>query len=292
MLNIGNYIPGEGDHSTAFLFPDLPILDGVGFSYNTEDGYVDIVQADCNCSTLSLANLPEQSQANSRVYFCTSHTQLDTNIHFQRLYNVTFTGNGQKTVVNCSESHEAGVSFTKSEDIHLKNLIFENCGALQESTSVNITNEATLQFYTSLYVFNVTDFSMHNVTVRNSNGLGLAMFDIGGLVTICYCIFDNYTVNDDDDILGGGGVYVEFTYCKYGENCDDRYSHIVNSTYNISCLHFTNNNTSKAMQIKTDFHVNNRGRFQGFGRGGGLQVTLKGKSFGNTIIYPHLSLPM
>ena len=243
-----------------------------------------------NCSTLSLANLPEQLQANSRVYFCTSHIQLDTSIHFQRLYNVTFAGNEQKTVVNCSESREAGVSFTESEDIHLKNLIFEKCSALQESTSINITSEATLQFYTSLYVFNVTNFSMHSVTIRNSNGLGLAMFDVGGLVKICYCIFDNnkvYAVNDSDDILGGGGVYVEFTYCppgKYGENCDEWYTYIVNSTYNISYSYFTNNNASKAMQIKTDFHVNDRGRFQGFGRGGGLQVTFKGKSFGNTII--------
>ena len=241
-----------------------------------------------NCSTLSLANLPEQLQANSRVYFCTSHIQLDTSIHFQRLYNVTFAGNEQKTVVNCSESHEAGVSFTESEDIHLKNLIFEKCSALQESTSINFTSEATLQFYTSLYVFNVTDFRMYNVTVRNSSGLGLAMFDVGGLVTVSYCVFENnkiYSVKDSDDAWGGG-MYVEFTYCppgRYSENCDNRYDYITNSTYNISHSNFTNNNASRATQIKTHFNVNNRGRFQGFGRGGGLQVTFKGKSFGNTV---------
>ena len=43
-------------------------------------------------------------------------------------------------------------------------------------------------------------------------------------------------------------------------------------------------NASHAAQLRTDFQVNNRGRFQGFGRGGGFQMTFKGKTFGNTII--------
>ena len=242
-----------------------------------------------NCNISSLTILPELLQANSTIHLCMPHIQLDTSIHLQGLYNVTFTGVKQKTVMNCSESHEAGVSFTESENIHLENLVFEKCGTLQESTSVNITSEATLHFYTSVYVFNVTDFAMYNVTVRNSNGVGLAMFDVGGLVTVSHCVFENnkiYAINGSGDILGGGGMYVEFTYCPpgtYGENCDNRYDYIVNSTYNISHSKFMNNNASKAMQFKTDFHVNNRGRFQGFGRGGGLQVMFRGKSLGNTI---------
>ena len=243
-----------------------------------------------NCNISSLTILPELLQANSTIHLCMPHIQLDTSIHLQGLYNVTFTGVKQKTVMNCSESHEAGVSFTESENIHLENLVFEKCGTLQESTSVNITSEATLHFYTSVYVFNVTDFAMYNVTVRNSNGVGLALFDVGGLVTISYCVFENnkmFAINDSEEILGGGGVYVEFTYCppgRYGENCDSSYDYIMNSTYNISYSAFTSNIASKAMQLKTDFQINNRGRFQGFGRGGGFQVTFKGKSFGNGII--------
>jgi predicted outer membrane repeat protein len=170
--------------------------------------------------------------------------------------------------------------------------VFEKCGTLQDSTSINITSEieATIQFYTSLYVFNVTDVKLYNVTVRNSNGLGLAMFDVGGLVTISHCVFENnkiHAINDSNDILGGGGgVYVEFTYCppgRYGDDCDSRYNYIVNSIYDISHSNFTNNNASQATQLKTDFQINDRDRFQGFGRGGGLQVTFRGKSFGNTI---------
>ena len=48
--------------------------------------------------------------------------------------------------------------------------------------------------------------------------------------------------------------------------------------------------TRKACKVKTvkvgnNFIANSRGRFQGFGRGGGFQVTFKGKTFGNAIIY-------
>ena len=240
-----------------------------------------------NISSLSI--LPELLQANLRVHFCAPHIQLDTNIHFHGLYNVTFTGGKKMTKIDCFESKNAGVRFTESENIHLENLVFENCGNLQESTSINISSGATIQFFTSLYIFNVIDFSMYNVAIRNSNGLALTMFDVGGFVAISHCVFENnkiHAINDSDNIPGGGGVYVEFTYCppgRYGEECDGSYNYIDNSTYNISHSNFTNNNASQATQLKTDFQINDRDRFQGFGRGGGFQVIFRGKSFGNNI---------
>ena len=244
-----------------------------------------------NCGISSLAILPELLQENSTVRFCTTHIHLNTSIHFQGFYNVTFIGDQQMTVIDCSLSHEAGISFTDSEKIHLKNLVFEQCSALQESTSVNVISGTTLQFYTSLYIFHVSEFSMHNVTVRNSSGLGLAMFDVGGLVNIGYCVFKNNNIStpDHDQALGGGGgggMYVEFTYCppgRYrGNHSDNRYNYIVNSTYFISHSSFKRNIALKIKQSKSHFYVNDRARFLGFGGGGGLQVIL-GKSARNTI---------
>ena len=238
-----------------------------------------------NCGISCLAKLPDLLQANSTVHFYIPHIQLNTSIKFQGLYGVTFIGDQQTTIIDCSLSLASGVSFTNSEKVHLTNLVFEKCSVLQESTSA-----ATLQFYTSLYIFNVTDFDMHKVTVRNSSGLGLAMFDVGGLVNISYCVFNNNNIStpDHDQALGGGGggMYVEFTYCppsRYRDNhCDDRY-YIVNSTYSISHSSFIRNIASKTKQSKSHFYVNDRARFKGFGGGGGLQVILKGRSAGNTI---------
>ena len=89
-------------------------------------------------------------QANLTVHFCTTHLQLNTSIHFQGLYDVSFIGDQRTTVIDCSLSHDAGVSFNNSENIYLENLVFENCGTLQESTSVDVITGAALLFDTSL----------------------------------------------------------------------------------------------------------------------------------------------
>ena len=182
------------------------------------------------------------------------------------------------------------MSFTESSSIHLEDLIFEHCGAVHSSTSINsTTNNSTLNFYSSMYLFSVTDFTMTNVAIENSNGLGLALFDVDGLVAIRYCVFKNNRVgsNDTGHIPGGGGMYVEFTYCPpgmYDENCT-WYSAINHSVYTISNSTFANNNASQVKSGSSNnyFSINNRARFTGFGRGGGLQVTFKGYSTGNSI---------
>ena len=126
---------------------------------------------------------------------------------------------------------------------------------------------------------------MNNVTIRNSNGLGLTLFDVDGLVNTNNCVFENNRVaaQDADHIPGGGGVYVEFAYCppgRYDDNCTwySDTSKTKTSTYYISNSNFTNNNASHIKHHKTDFYINDHARYQGFGRGGGVQVTFRGKS--------------
>ena len=56
---------------------------------------------------------------------------IEYSVQFHQLYNVTFIGYSQKTMLNCG--NKAGMSFTESEGIHLENLIFDQCGALHDS---------------------------------------------------------------------------------------------------------------------------------------------------------------
>ena len=72
VLDNGNYIPGGGGHSGVVVFQDLPILSHISFSYNTEDGYVDIVQANCNCTGYCVVNRTEDMFE----CFCPNDTQL------------------------------------------------------------------------------------------------------------------------------------------------------------------------------------------------------------------------
>ena len=101
------------------------------------------------------------------------------------------------------------------------------------------------------------------------------------------CVFENNRVaaQDADHFPGGGGVYVEFTYCPpgtYSDNCAwySQISKTKNGTYYFSN---SNNNASQVKHNITDFYINERSRFQGFGRGGGMQVIFRGKSLGNNV---------
>ena len=111
-------------------------------------------QGDVNCNISSLADLSHLLQKNTRshyIQFCTSQIELEYNIPFHQLYDVSFIGDLHKTMINCNGTSNAGMSFAESEGIYLENLIFDQCGALHDSTSVNITsNNSTLLFYLSL----------------------------------------------------------------------------------------------------------------------------------------------
>ena len=59
--------------------------------------------------------------------------------------------------------------------------------------------------------------------------------------------------------------------------------HVVEEyTWNLHTAH--QEGMVKTVKVGNNFIANSRGRFQGFGRGGGFQVTFKGKTFGNAII--------
>ena len=242
------------------------------------------------CNTSSLPTLPLHLQGNVRPYFvifCTTEVSLETNVQFQDLYNVTFIGDHNKTVISCA--NQAGLTFTNSEEVHLENLIFDHCGALHNSTSINITTiNSSFHFYSSIFLFHLTNFSMNHVAIKNSNGLGIVLFDVAGVVSINQCLFDNNRVEypKSESYGGGGGMYVEFTYCPldvYNENCSWYNSTSRHSVYNISYSNFTNNNASRIRNSKVDSRINSYARFRGFGRGGGLQVIFKGDSFGSSV---------
>ena len=50
VLDIPIYVPGGGGHSNAFTFRNIPVFNLHGYSYNSGDGYVDIIPANCNCT--------------------------------------------------------------------------------------------------------------------------------------------------------------------------------------------------------------------------------------------------
>ena len=135
---------------------------------------------------------------------------------------------------------------------------------------------------------NVVNVVIDDVVVSGSIGMGVAMYDVTGDVTVNNSKFRNNRVPLHDLTLypGGGGFSVEFSYCKPGSN------YIPSTCYNTNkkasylfrnCM-FNHNNASTLNKAHTSYSIHTFGTGnQQFGRGGGLSVFFKGHSLQNVI---------
>ena len=72
ILAYRNDVPGGGGHSVVVRFENMMLLDTLEFSFNSDDGYVDIVPANCNCSGTCAVNVTEDTFE----CFCPDNTTL------------------------------------------------------------------------------------------------------------------------------------------------------------------------------------------------------------------------
>ena len=73
VLDVDNNVPGGGGHSYVNVRgPELPIASSLKFSFNDQDGYVDIIPANCNCTGYCVVNNTEDTFE----CFCVGNTQL------------------------------------------------------------------------------------------------------------------------------------------------------------------------------------------------------------------------
>ena len=201
--------------------------------------------------------------------------------------NITITGNGSNaTIIECN--NDTGFGFINASNIHISELTLSGCGELRTSTTLNAASNATIPFRAALYFLNVINVIIDNVAVVNSNGMGVAMYDVTGNVIVNNSIFRNNSVSSHE-LPGGGGFSVEFTYCEPGvvkllntNECETSTNN--NSVYLFYNCTFQSNiattvDTSDTTYVTNAYGFNN----QQFGRGGGLSVFFKGKAFNNTV---------
>ena len=74
-------------------------------------------------------------------------------------------------------------------------------------------NTSVMLFRAALYFVNVTNVTY--VVVSNSIGMGVAMYDVNGTVTVSNSIFRNNSVPSHELTLypGGGEFSIQFSYC-------------------------------------------------------------------------------
>ena len=206
------------------------------------------------------------------------------------------------TTITCQG--KVGFSFIKTSSIKISGIIFDRCGQLQNSTSYNYNeeNKGFLTFYVGLYFLYCRDVNLTFVTVSSTPGTGIVFYNIGGtnIIENSVVFWNNFSyifhdVEDDKDIEvggGGGGVYIEYSYCVPGEdgikclegkeaNVDPQY--ISQSNFYIHSSIFYANKANTSNFVNDTIILPRKQYHSAFGRGGGLSVFFKGDGSHNTI---------
>ena len=210
--------------------------------------------------------------------------------------DVGFYGNSSQyplvPTVKCKQN--AGLSFTNSCNLVLNSIQFLECGAMQVSTSRNLSEEhlndmSYLTIRVGLYFYNCTNVRMYHVGVLNgSQAVGVVMYDTNGVIEVDSCDFINNSVSLDGHQAGGGGFTVEFTYCKPGDvTCnkteyDHSHKRNNNSVYSFKGCTFERNTANKASYVN-NFITPLKTDHDASGRGGGLAVFVKGDAMNNSV---------
>ncbi len=188
--------------------------------------------------------------------------------------DITIQGNGN---IYCNSSiSNTGVYIKNVSNLILFNLTFTQCSMIQTSSSAQVFNHSASQLVLcAVYIIECTNLTIENVTISNSIGTGMHVYNTHGTVQILGSTFKNNTVSDRSRHSGGGGLKIEFTPCQF-EDCN----YVTNSSYTIHDSSFINNS---AFENHPNLSSYAYGSFQGQGRGGGLYFTLRGDTNGNKL---------
>ena len=116
----------------------------------------------------------------------------------------------ESSTIRCH--YNAGLAFRNVSNIVLQNVTFHNCGMKFNSTSVNpdSPNNTTLISKAALLFEYCHNLSVNFVTIENSSGVGIQIYNTIGDVNISQCNFVGNKIwsNETGNFSGGGGVYV------------------------------------------------------------------------------------
>ena len=248
----------------------------------------------CSSLELGLEGMQQASSPKALMIAGGDYDLSDNRVsQFIRVSGISIQGYESKYSVNSTgiaSIHcigEVGFSFIYSRDIILSNIVFDQCGQLRNSTTsfdLDDMPPVYIQFVVGLYFLYCSHVTMSFVTVQNTSGTGANIYNTNGIVTIDNCIFANNTF---DGRCGGGGLYIEFSYCDpTNDSClvngisNVNESYTTNAVYNITNSKFTFNsaNISQSRASNGTYILPYGVYHNSFGRGGGMSVYLIGKA--------------
>ena len=252
----------------------------------------------CPCATLDYALEGAQLFQDVQIHIAPGTYKLSDNnaTCFTGKSSFSLMGEERGTVRVVCDNY-TGLSFINSSNIQIYNVTFLSCGAEHISSSNDIhsssdSHTAYLSFLTGLYFLFCTNVSLSHVEVSDSVGTGLVLYSTGGTNYMTQCTFNNNTAYNRSNkySAGGGGVAIEFLFCKPGDtDCLEEHPskidtmHQQNVSYVFTNCTFSNNNGSTNNFSGDSFIVPHANHNIALGRGGGLSVLFKGNSYANQV---------
>ncbi len=250
------------------------------------------------CATLDYVGrtLPRYANNSVRVEIESDSLDLNEMAEFVDFSGLVLTANSSRSTILCARSSDTsnpGLKFVRIQELVIRNLIILNCGSVQESTTTNHTNSSTditmAKMRSAVYILNTTGVELTNVSVCNSTGMGVSVFDTNGIVRFTNSNFSGsgFTVPGDDSCPsypGGNGVYVEFSSCTPGVygSCLHPHGRNKNSSYTFENCRFESNNATTVSCFYEKYNNPIKEDFHGLGRGGGLALTLRSDASNNS----------
>ena len=215
------------------------------------------------------------------IQFQTAEVYLRRELVFTGQKDIAFVGSNSGTKLVCLQN--GGLTFNAVENLCISGLLISNCGHVWASSTMITFDSATALTSSSVVIFNSTNVFLLGVHIANSNGSGIAIVNTDGRVTIENCKFNENKMNGSAELLGGGGVYIEFSD-ENSSNVTEGLKFTHNSVYTIKNCTFSGNIASSIYSsLGTIYGSSNTSFFRGLGKGGGLAVFMRGHAESNNI---------
>lgn len=197
---------------------------------------------------------------------------------------------------------DANLAFFFSENITLQGLKLLNCGGWQDSASSS-RNPNVVKFRTAVHFDYCRNIWMRNVEISGSIGRAANFYEIGGVLEVTHCVFENNTAGTDavfipqsTDIresdqkgirytISGGGIFLSLN--KFSRNRPTNVTRAEHETYIhgnkyafTNCSFIRNELTGEPVSSYTFQETFDRP----FSRGGGLGIFFVGDASNSSVL--------
>lgn len=202
--------------------------------------------------------------------------------------------NPNPVTINCQ--NETGLSFIQTNNIKLESVQFVNCSGTQVSTTRNFysTRMEYLQFTVAIFMKHCINVTLRDVTVTNTDGVGVTMYNTVGVVSIINCTF---TKNDNKhkttSTPGGGGLQIELSKVAAGGSNDQNDMYLTGASYTISSSKFKDNAAhyrQSVIIVSSSFSPGLTNDEFNLGKGGGFSIIIRGQAANNSFIVRNCSI--